>query len=46
MLNKGAQADILVPSDLAYGALGYGNIAPYTPLFFTLKMKDLKPVTE
>lgn len=46
LLNKGAEADILVPSDLAYGAMGYGNIAPYTPLFFNLKMKDVKPLVE
>src|SRR5690606_4141737 len=38
LLNKGAEADIIVPSKLAYGASGYGAIPPYTTLVFTLKM--------
>lgn len=43
LLNKGAQADIIVPSKLAYGAKGNLTIAPYTPLVFSMKMRDLKP---
>jgi FKBP-type peptidyl-prolyl cis-trans isomerase len=43
LLNKGAEADIIVPSSLAYGATGYGTIQPYTPLVFSMKMKDLRP---
>ncbi len=43
LLNKGAESEIIVPSSLAYGATGYGTIPPYTPLIFSLKMKDLKP---
>lgn len=43
LLNKGAEADIIVPSKLAYGATGYGGIEPYTPLVFSLKMRNLKP---
>jgi FKBP-type peptidyl-prolyl cis-trans isomerase len=44
LLNKGAEAEIIVPSNLAYGATGYGAIAPFTPLVFSMKMRDLKPV--
>lgn len=43
LLNKGAQADFIIPSKLAYGASGYSEIPPYTPLGFNMKMKDLKP---
>ena len=46
LLNKGAEADIIVPSSLAYGPNGNGNIQPYTPLFFSMIMRDLKPVAE
>lgn len=44
LLNKGAIADIIVPSVLAYGELGYSSIPPYTPLLFRMEMRDLKPV--
>ena len=43
LLNKGAEADIIVPSKLAYGSFGTSGIPPYTPILFSLKMKDLKP---
>ncbi|HSH20856.1 MAG TPA: FKBP-type peptidyl-prolyl cis-trans isomerase, partial [Draconibacterium sp.] len=44
LLKKGAKADIIVPSNLAYGPTGQGEIQPYTPLVFSLIMRDLKPV--
>jgi FKBP-type peptidyl-prolyl cis-trans isomerase len=43
LLNKGAEADIIIPSSLAYGSTGYQDIPPYTPLVFSLKMRNLKP---
>lgn len=43
LLNKGAEAEIIVPSAFAYGSTRYGDIPPYTPLVFSLKMKDLRP---
>ncbi len=46
LLNKGAIADILIPSSLGYGAMGYGSIPPYTPLFFNLKLVELNPLIE
>lgn len=42
LLNEGAEADIIIPSSLAYGATGYGEIPAYTPLVFNLKMKKLR----
>jgi FKBP-type peptidyl-prolyl cis-trans isomerase len=44
ILNKDAEADIIIPSSLAYGASGYGTIPPFTPLAFSMKMRDIKPV--
>lgn len=43
LLNKGAEANIIIPSKLAYGPSGYQSIPPYTPILFSLKMKDLRP---
>lgn len=43
LLNKGAEADIIIPSALAYGSSGYNDIPPYTPLVFSLKMRNLRP---
>lgn len=43
LLNKGAAADVIIPSELAYGIYGYGDIPPYTPLAFSMKMKDIRP---
>ena len=43
LLNKGAEADIIIPSEFAYGASGYQDIPPYTPLVFSMKMRDLRP---
>jgi FKBP-type peptidyl-prolyl cis-trans isomerase FkpA len=43
LLNKGAEADVIIPSELAYGSQGKIGIPPYTPLVFSLKMRDLKP---
>jgi FKBP-type peptidyl-prolyl cis-trans isomerase len=46
LLNKNAEADVIIPSNLAYGTSGYNGIPPYTPLAFSLKMKDLRPKSE
>jgi len=43
LLRKGAAAEIIVPSNLAYGATGTNSIPPYTPLVFSLKMRNLMP---
>jgi len=44
LLRKGASAECIIPSDLAYGSTGSSGIPPYTPIAFSLKMRDLKPV--
>ena len=46
LLNKGAEADIIIPSKLAYGSLGTPGIPPYTPILFSLKMKDVRPTVK
>lgn len=43
LLNKGAAADFIIPSKLAYGAYGSYEIPPYSPLGFSLKMKNISP---
>ena len=43
VMNKNAKVQIIVPSDLAYGSTGIGNIGPYQTLVFVVKMFDLKP---
>lgn len=43
MLNKGAEMDFIMPSNLAYGAFGSASIPPYSPLIFSIKLHDLKP---
>jgi FKBP-type peptidyl-prolyl cis-trans isomerase FkpA len=41
LLNKGAKATFIIPSKLAYGAMGAGPIAPYTPIVFDLEVVDV-----
>jgi len=41
MMNKGEKAKVLIPSKLAYGAQGRGEISPATPLIFELELVDI-----
>jgi FKBP-type peptidyl-prolyl cis-trans isomerase FkpA len=41
LLNKGAKATFVVPSNLAYGAQGNGPIAGYTPTAFEIEVVDI-----
>lgn len=41
MMNKGEKAIVLIPSKLAYGAQGRGEISPSTPLIFELELVDI-----
>ena len=43
VINKDAKVQLIIPSDLAYGANGAGRIGPYQTLIFVIKMKDIKP---
>lgn len=46
LMNKGAEIDMIIPSEFAYGAYGYGPIAPYTTLVFVTKMHDIVPALD
>jgi FKBP-type peptidyl-prolyl cis-trans isomerase FkpA len=46
LMNKGAEIDMIIPSGLAYGEYGSGNIPPYSPIMFSAKMRDIKPPVE
>lgn len=46
VMNKGAEIDMIIPSELAYGAYGSGIIAPYTTILFSAILRDIKPVSE
>jgi len=41
LLNKGAQATVVLPSKLAYGANGMQIIGPFTPISFTIQIVDI-----
>jgi len=41
LLNKGASATFIVPSNLAYGKNGISIIAPYTPIIFEITVIDV-----
>lgn len=46
LMNKGAQLEMIIPSEHAYGATLYGGIEPYTPLIFAAKMHDINPTLD
>lgn len=37
-MKEGGEAFVIIPSWLAYGTMGYGNIPGYTPLIFELEL--------
>jgi FKBP-type peptidyl-prolyl cis-trans isomerase len=43
MMKKGGKAQIIIPSNMGYGAQGGGPIPPYSPLSFTVELLDIKP---
>jgi len=43
LLNEGAEATLLIPSNLAYGSNGAGQfIGPNTPIAFTVELVEIK----
>lgn len=43
-MNKGAEMEFIIPSNLGYGAYGTGSIGPYQTLIFGVKLTDHKVV--
>lgn len=37
-MGKGERCKVLIPSKIAYGEMGFGAIAPYTPLIFDIEL--------
>jgi FKBP-type peptidyl-prolyl cis-trans isomerase FkpA len=46
MMKKGGKAQLIIPSNMAYGPRGGGPIPPYAPLTFTVELLDIKPAPE
>ena len=46
LMNKGAELDMIIPSEFAYGVYGNGPIGPYTTLVFITKLHDISPASE
>lgn len=42
LMKKGGKAILLIPSNLAYGERGVGNIPAYSPLLFEVELVDIK----
>lgn len=45
VINKDAKVQLIIPSQLAYGNTGQGNIPPYKTLVFVIKMLEIIPST-
>jgi len=46
LMNKGAEIDMIIPSEFAYGPHGYGSVGPYTTLLFLTKLHDIIPASD
>ena len=46
LMNKGAEMNMIIPSEFAYGPNGYGPIGPYTTLVFVTKLHDIAPASD
>ena len=44
LVNEGAKAMFVIPSGLAYGAQGQGDIKPYNTLVFDIELVKVKPI--
>jgi FKBP-type peptidyl-prolyl cis-trans isomerase len=44
LLNEGSKATFVIPSNLAYGAQGQGEIKPYSTLVFDVELVKIKPI--
>lgn len=41
-MNEGGKATLIIPSSLAYGSYGSGDIPAYAPLLFEVELMDIK----
>jgi FKBP-type peptidyl-prolyl cis-trans isomerase FkpA len=46
IMTAGAKHDMILTSNLAYGATGQGMVPGYTTLIFTVTLHDIKPLQE
>jgi len=46
VMTPGAKHDMIITSNLAYGATGQGLVPAYTTLIFTVTLHDIKPLLE
>jgi FKBP-type peptidyl-prolyl cis-trans isomerase len=44
VINKNGKAQLIIPSDFAYGSTGSGVIPPFQTLVFVVSMKEIKPL--
>lgn len=44
LMNEGSKAIFVIPSNLAYGEQGYGNIPPMAPLVFDVELVSVKRI--
>jgi FKBP-type peptidyl-prolyl cis-trans isomerase FkpA len=41
-MNEGGKVKVLIPSSMGYGAMGRGQIQPYTPMVFEIELVSVK----
>jgi len=46
LMNKGAELELIIPSDYAYGAEGAVYIEPFSTLLFSTKLHDINPAAD
>ncbi|HZX57778.1 MAG TPA: FKBP-type peptidyl-prolyl cis-trans isomerase [Mucilaginibacter sp.] len=44
LINEGAKAEFIIPSNLAYGSEGSGDIGPFATLVFDVELVKIKPI--
>ncbi|MFI5160563.1 MAG: FKBP-type peptidyl-prolyl cis-trans isomerase [Sphingobacteriales bacterium] len=44
LLNEGSKAEFIIPSNLAYGSEGSGDIGPFATLVFDVELVKVKPI--